>query len=79
MNDYPINSFLYWNIKEKEKNDWPLYYFFYDFDDSSPHNKGANLDGITGNIDLLLDGQQRLTSLAIGLNRHYPDGTAHTS
>jgi uncharacterized protein with ParB-like and HNH nuclease domain len=71
MGDYPISSFLFWKIKEEHKKDWVAYEFIRDFDKDSPHNKEANVAGVNRDIYLVLDGQQRLTSLYIGLKGSY--------
>lgn len=68
---YPISSFLFWRIREENKKDWVSYEFIRDFDESAPHNIEANLDGINQDIFLVLDGQQRITSLNIGLRGSY--------
>ena len=67
MGDYPIGTFLFWKIKEENKNQWTAYEFIRDFDEENPHNKEANVSGLNQDIYLVLDGQQRLTSLLIGL------------
>ena len=67
MADFPIGSFLYWRLEQQNKDEWPIYEFIRDFDDESPHNPSANMAGITKDITLILDGQQRITSLFIGL------------
>lgn len=71
MGNYPISSFLFWKIREEKKNLWTAYKFFSDFDKENPHNEEANLAGINQDIYLVLDGQQRLTSLFIGLKGSY--------
>ena len=71
MSDYPIGSFLYWLLKEENKDEWPIYEFIRNFDDDSPHNPNANMAGINRDIHLILDGQQRVTSLNIGLRGSY--------
>jgi hypothetical protein len=70
MGDFPIGSFLYWKLKQEHKDKWPIYEFIRAFDDESPHNPSANLAGTT-DIKLVLDGQQRITSLYIGLKGSY--------
>lgn len=67
MADFPIGSFLYWRLEQKNKDEWPVYEFLRDFDSEDPHNQPANMAGITKDISLVLDGQQRITSLYIGL------------
>jgi uncharacterized protein with ParB-like and HNH nuclease domain len=71
MGDYPIGTFLFWKIKEENKNQWDAYEFIRDFDAENPHNKEANVAGVNQDIYLVLDGQQRLTSLYLGLKGSY--------
>jgi hypothetical protein len=71
MADFPIGSFLYWRLKQENKDDWPIYEFIRDYDRESPHNPAANMAGITKDITLVLDGQQRITSLLVGLRGSY--------
>ena len=71
MDDFPIGSFLYWLVEQRNKDEWPVYEFIRDFDLESPHNQPANMAGITRDITLVLDGQQRITSFFIGLRGSY--------
>ena len=71
MGDYPIGSFLFWKLPPEKKNDWAIYEFIRDFDGENPHNNPANMNGITRDVLLILDGQQRITSLYIGLRGTY--------
>jgi len=71
MADFPIGSFLYWKLEQANKNEWPVYEFIRDFDGEHPHNPPANMSGITKDIVLVLDGQQRITSLYVGLRGSY--------
>jgi len=71
MGDYPISSFLFWKVREEKKDQWTAYKFFSDFNEEDPHNEEANFAGINKDIYLVLDGQQRLTSLFIGLKGSY--------
>ncbi|QBH20739.1 DUF262 domain-containing protein [Alcaligenes faecalis] len=71
MADFPIGSFLYWKLEQKNKDEWPIYEFIRDFDGESSHNPLANMAGITRDVTLVLDGQQRITSLLIGLKGSY--------
>tara|TARA_B100000315_G_C14438435_1_gene523547 strand:- start:392 stop:784 length:393 start_codon:yes stop_codon:yes gene_type:complete len=67
MQDYPIGSFLFWGIERKNTKNYQFYEFVRDYHEKdNPHNLKAIVSGqddITG----ILDGQQRLTSLYIGL------------
>jgi uncharacterized protein with ParB-like and HNH nuclease domain len=71
MSGYPISSFLFWRIREEDKKKWTAYEFIRDFDKTALHNKEANFDGVNKDIYLVLDGQQRMTSLHIGLKGSY--------
>ncbi len=66
MNDFPIGSFLLWNVLSEHKNDWNSYEFIKNYDKENPHNEPIEIHG-DKDIFLVLDGQQRLTSLFIGL------------
>lgn len=69
MRGYPISSFLFWELKPEYRNNWQIYEFIKDFRQGE-HNRLANTNGIQDCI-LVLDGQQRLTSLMIGLRGTY--------
>jgi len=71
LGDYPIGSMLFWKVREEKKDDWTVYEFVRNFNRENPHNKLANLKGINRDIYFILDGQQRLTSLYIGLKGTY--------
>jgi hypothetical protein len=71
MADFPIGSFLFWRLDQKNKDEWPVYEFIRDFDGESPHNPPANMAGIMKDITLVLDGQQRITALFTGLRGSY--------
>jgi uncharacterized protein with ParB-like and HNH nuclease domain len=71
MGDYPISTFLFWKIKEENKTEWAAYDFIRDFSTNDPHNKDASLTGVNQDVYFVLDGQQRLTSLYIGLKGSY--------
>lgn len=71
MCGYPIGSFLFWRIREEHIPDWTIYEFVEEFDTENPHNKEAETLRIKKDINLVLDGQQRLTSLLIGLKGTY--------
>ena len=71
LSDFPIGSFLFWNLEEQNKSEWPIYEFIRDYDEDEPHNVLANMNGIQKDLTLVLDGQQRITSLYIGLMGSY--------
>lgn len=65
LKGYPISSFLLWEIKPERRSDWEIYKFIENFRFGDTHNEMAEPDG--RDVVLVLDGQQRLTSLLIGL------------
>ena len=71
MSDFPIGSFLFWKLEQEHKNDWPIYEFIRQYDEEKPHNPLANMSGIMKDILLVLDGQQRIASLFVGLRGSY--------
>lgn len=70
MQRYPISSFLLWDLAPESRADWEIYRFVSDFRHGDIHNQHAQL-GDDARITLVLDGQQRLTSLLIGLHGSY--------
>jgi uncharacterized protein with ParB-like and HNH nuclease domain len=72
MRDYPINSFMLWNVtSNKAKTDYKFYEFLkeykYFFQEENPY---FNTKGYHDFL-AVIDGQQRLTSLYIGLKGTY--------
>ncbi|MBA3822745.1 MAG: DUF262 domain-containing protein [Ktedonobacterales bacterium] len=70
MRGYPISSFLFWDVEPANRDKWEVYRFIENFRQYGTHNERANLAGIQ-QLTLVLDGQQRLTSLLIGLKGTY--------
>jgi len=70
MRGYPISSFLFWELKPENRDKWEIYKFIENFQQYGTHNETANTDGVH-QLMLVLDGQQRLTSLLIGLRGTY--------
>jgi len=70
MRGYPISSFLFWELKPENRNKWQVYKFLETARHGGTHNELANTDGVA-NLSMVLDGQQRLTSLIIGLKGTY--------
>lgn len=70
MRGYPISSFLYWELKPENRDKWQVYRFIEDARERGSHNTLANTDGVQ-QLTLVLDGQQRLTSILLGLKGTY--------
>jgi uncharacterized protein with ParB-like and HNH nuclease domain len=70
MRGYPISSFLFWELKEKNRDKWDSYTFISKANHGGTHNEIANTNGVS-QLTLVLDGQQRLTSLLLALKGTY--------
>lgn len=71
MRGYPISSFLFWNVESGSGPTYKFYRFLRKFRQVyQVHNEEASVDGLS-NFTAVLDGQQRLTSLWIGLKGSY--------
>ena len=71
MRDYPIGSFLFWHVDKKNSGKYQFYEFMRNFHETkNRHNPKANVSG-QDDITAILDGQQRLTSLYLGLRGSY--------
>jgi uncharacterized protein with ParB-like and HNH nuclease domain len=72
MQDYPINTFMFWEVNS---NDIKNQFRFYDFLKKYVEYKGGNNEERKTkgykNFDAVIDGQQRLNSLYIGLKGSY--------
>lgn len=67
MRGYPIGSFLFWKVDRAHCREYTFYGFLSDYHErDSRHNPLVDLTGDEG-VTAILDGQQRLTSLYIGL------------
>jgi len=70
MRGYPVNTFLFWELQAEHFGDWDIYRFVSEFRHGDIHNDPASLRAGEP-VTLVLDGQQRLTSLLIGLTGNY--------
>ncbi|GAA9373721.1 DUF262 domain-containing protein [Helicobacter pylori] len=78
LRGYPIGSFLFWKLQKEDiaksdeqdenKLNFQLYQFITNYDERKPHNEKIYIEQISrDDLCIVLDGQQRLTSLYIGL------------
>ena len=71
MRGYPISSFLFWNVKEETAKEYKFYKFINEYRDVyKTHNEELSTKSIHS-FQAVLDGQQRLTSLYLGLKGSY--------
>ncbi|MDY0966399.1 DUF262 domain-containing protein [Sphingomonas sp. CFBP9021] len=69
MQGYPISSFLFWAVEPQNRREWSIYRFEEAYRQGEPWNQKVEPDG--RDVIFVLDGQQRLTSLLIGLSGSY--------
>ncbi|WP_293302511.1 DUF262 domain-containing protein [Pedobacter sp. UBA4863] len=71
LRDYPISTFLFWKVTPEVQSKFRFYRFLpYYHERDKRHNDLAELSGDKDRM-AILDGQQRLTSLYIGLTGHF--------
>jgi len=73
MSGYPIGALMIWNRPPNNPDNWKIYKFIKDFIKRNIHNDLYNIDE-NQPVSLVLDGQQRLTTLLIGLQGTYTYG-----
>lgn len=71
MKGYPVSSMLFWKVKGETKADFKFYKFLNEYRQwYKIHNEHISSDNLN-DFHAILDGQQRLTSLYIGLCGSY--------
>ncbi|MED4013659.1 MULTISPECIES: DUF262 domain-containing protein [Priestia] len=71
LRGYPVGAFLFWYVNKENINKFKFYEFLRDYHErDNTHNVEADVSG-EEDIVAILDGQQRLTSLYIGLKGTY--------
>jgi len=67
MRNFPIGTFLFWNLEREVANNYVFYEFLKEYDQRNPYNKRKDGSFLNPEIIGVLDGQQRLSSMYIGL------------
>lgn len=71
MRNYPISSFLFWQVSGETKKGYKFYKFINEYRETFKiHNDEISTNGLN-DFQAILDGQQRLTSIYIGLKGSY--------
>jgi uncharacterized protein with ParB-like and HNH nuclease domain len=72
MQDYPISTFLFWEVNKDNIKKFQFYKFLKEYHKKN-HTHNPEADGLSRKekITAVLDGQQRLTALYIGLTGSY--------
>ena len=68
MRGYPIGSFLFWRVNSENVQEYKFYDFVLNYHQKkAQHNQPLNVTHTDSDLIAILDGQQRLTALNIGL------------
>lgn len=67
MQSYPIGSFLFWNVEVKHSKDFVFYEFLTDYHQKNNRHLKKHMMHNPRTVSGILDGQQRLTALNIGI------------
>ena len=68
MRGYPIGSFLFWRVDPETAKNYSFYQFITNYDQRRPHNLVHGAPDAVPGLKAVLDGQQRLTALNVGLH-----------
>ena len=68
MRGYPIGSFLFWRVDPETAKNYRFYQFITNYDQRKPHNPVHGAPSTVPGLKTVLDGQQRLTALNVGLH-----------
>ena len=77
MRNFPIGSFLFWELKKEKAQEYVFYSFLKDYDERSPYNIRKDSSFRHEEIIGVLDGQQRLSSLFLGFQGTHRSRTKH--
>lgn len=73
MRDYPISTFLFWNVEKGQVSKFQFYNFLKKYHERKQrHNTKVDLTG-DEDVVAILDGQQRLTSLYLSLRGSFAE------
>lgn len=77
LRGYPISSFLFWELKSEKANDYVFYSFLKNYDERKPNNIRKSGAFLHPEIIGVLDGQQRLSSMYLGLQGSHRERLKH--
>lgn len=73
LKEYPVGSFLFWSVQGENVQNYQFYEFIRDYHEKdNKRNPKASTAGMHS-LTAILDGQQRLTSLYMGLKGSYAE------
>ena len=68
LRGYPIGSFLFWRVDPETAKNYRFYRFITNYEQRKPHNPIHDAPYTVPGLKAVLDGQQRLTALNVGLH-----------
>lgn len=71
MQGYPFGTFLFWRIKPEKRKEYQFYDFIQNYHERDNYHCALLKDSSERDIVAVLDGQQRMTALNIGLRGSY--------
>ena len=71
LRGYPISSFLFWQVAATQSTKWQFYKFLTAYHELKTKHNEPEILGENRDFLAILDGQQRLTALVIGLTGSY--------
>lgn len=77
MRNFPIGTFLFWNLKRENAQNYVFYEFLKEYDQRNPYNKRKEGAFLNPEIIGVLDGQQRLSSIYIALQGTHTEKAPH--
>ena len=77
MRNYPIGSFLFWELNANKAYEYVFYSFLKDYDERTPNNIRKKGNFLHPEIIGVLDGQQRLSSMYLGLQGSHRERLKH--
>jgi uncharacterized protein with ParB-like and HNH nuclease domain len=77
MRDYPFGTFLFWRLRKENAGGYVFYEFLKEYDERDPYNRRKTGEFSHEEIIGVLDGQQRLSSMYIGLMGTHTEKTRY--
>lgn len=77
MRNYPFGTFLFWRLHRKNAESYVFYEFLTEYDSRSPYNRRHTGAFLHPEIVGVLDGQQRLSSMYLGLMGTHTEKTPY--
>jgi hypothetical protein len=77
MRNYPFGTFLFWRLQRQKAENYVFYEFLSEYDSRDPYNRRHTGAYLHNEILGVLDGQQRLSSMYLGLMGTHTEKTPY--